>query len=490
MRSITLISRRHFNSQPDVAPRYLSIHQGVDPLALVDVENIPSISMAPLPTGPFIRDRTLSSLELDSRSSSIDLPAYLGALSLSELKFLSALPSPPASNTHSKRSDIDHAVSNPLSARSDLNPRTPAKQPSFGAGSVPPDAINMKGIQALIALIGASFVLGGIWFFFWAKNGGFQWRKGDWEDYKSTVLRRKGPDGKTLSNATKSTRLGGGSVVASGYSDEGMTELSSEAPIIVEGKGKKVTAKKGLRGGGHGSERKKAQKIRQQKEERWEGGFDDDVRAYRHEKPARVGGLNRDSDAQFYGTDYSYSETEPSSFGGGGGAGGGEGDNHGQHRQSSRSRQSSPDKHLQQHHHHHHHHHASISQPEQQQKQSRRDFSYGLDSGFTATASTAAPSIIAPSTVAPSTHIHTTTTATRLSSRPSSRYQSPSKPAKSRSAARHSVPGSYVEPLDFEAESQGTKSYHHPLPGLSGGGAGGGFRAGGRGRRDSLDDSD
>ena len=68
--------------------------------------------------------------------------------------------------------------------------------------------------------VGVSFVLGAIWFFFWAKNGGFKWRKGDWEEYKSTVLRRKGPNGTTLSNATKSTILGGGSVVGDGYSDK------------------------------------------------------------------------------------------------------------------------------------------------------------------------------------------------------------------------------------------------------------------------------
>ena len=55
-------------------------------------------------------------------------------------------------------------------------------------------------------------VLASIWFFFWAKNGGFHFQEGDWSDYKSTVLRRKGPDGRTLSNATKSTKLGGSTI--------------------------------------------------------------------------------------------------------------------------------------------------------------------------------------------------------------------------------------------------------------------------------------
>lgn len=63
------------------------------------------------------------------------------------------------------------------------------------------------------------------------------------------------------------------------------------------------------------------------------------------------------------------------------------------------------------------------------------------------------------------------------------------------------MPGHYTEPLDFssapsrsdyqysnvETEDSGTKSYHHPIPGLSKGYR----RNGGRGRRrDSLSDSD
>lgn len=422
--------------------------------------------MAPLPTDSSVRDLSLSSLELDSRSSPIDLPAYLSSLSLPELEFLNA---PPPSKALTKRTTMPNPrlLSDPLTAHSHLTARNPAPPSgSFGSGAVPPNAINMKGIQALFALIGVFFVVVGIWFFFWAKNGGFKWRKGDWDDYKSTVLRRKGPDGKTLSNATKSTRLGGGSVVASGYSDEDgtMTELSSEAPIIKEkshrkGKnGKK--AGNGMRGGG-GTEKKKAQKQRQQKEERWEGGFDDDVRAYRHEKPAKIGGMNRDSDAQFYGTDYS--ESDPSSFGGGGQRQSG-------HRQSSR--QSSPDKHYAHPHPpappHHHHHNSS-------QRQSRRDFSYGNEDAFTVT----------------STH-SSTTMPPPAAPRPT-RYASPSKPATApRSAAsrQSTIPGSYVEPLDFDNMSQGTKTYHHPIPGLSAAANAGGFRKGGRGRRDSLDDSD
>ena len=255
---------------------------------------------------------------------------------------------------------------------------------------------------------------------FWAKNGGFKWRKGDWEDYKSTVLRRKGPNGTTLSNATKSTRLGGGSVVGEGYSDgtigETMTDLSSEAPIISE----KRKAKKSKASRGDRNETAKEKKIREEKEADWEGGADDDVRAYRHERPARVGGINRDSDAQFYGTDYS--ETAPSVT------------QHTprSHRQSS-SRHASPEKRTGGRHESPYRQHPSSPQG---------------------------------------------------GSRPS-RYHSPSK-----SPGVRSVPGSYAETVDYDTQSQNTKSYDHHIPGLgsNAGGAGranGGFR---RGRSDSLDD--
>ena len=342
-----------------------------------------------------------------------DLPSYLSSLSLPERE---ALTQPPSLSAHlSERSDdvLDYS---PLHARSILTARTPAKTGiDPAAGSIPPEALNNKGIQALFALIGASFVLGAIWFFFWAKNGGFKWQKGDWDEYKSTVLRRKGPDGKTLSNATKSTRLGGGSVVGEGYSDSGgtTTELSSEAPIISEKRKAKKSNKNPHK------ETARDRKVREAAEARWEGGADNDVRAYRHERVAKVGGLNRDSDAMFYGTDYS--QTEPSVA---------------QHatrgQRHSSSRNASPEK----------------------RSSGRRDFSYGQDASF---ASSLQP---APK---------------------SSRYHSPSKGAN----ARTTMPGSYVEPLEFDAQSQNTKSYHHPIPGLSGAPRGsGGFRRG----RDDLDD--
>ncbi|KAF2179370.1 hypothetical protein K469DRAFT_741599 [Zopfia rhizophila CBS 207.26] len=166
------------------------------------------------------------------------------------------------------------------------------------SGSRPATDFNNKGFQALFALIGVGMVLTSLWFFFWAKNGGFKWQEGDWEEYKSTVLRRKGPDGKTLSNATKSTKLGGGSVVH-GYTDETGTSADfSEMREVEEGHSRRF----GLRGG-------EAKKHRRQSNKN--DYKDPELREYRHEKPARVGGLNRQADGIY--TDHS--NTEPSELG-------------------------------------------------------------------------------------------------------------------------------------------------------------------------------
>ncbi|EMD92917.1 hypothetical protein COCC4DRAFT_197031 [Bipolaris maydis ATCC 48331] len=177
------------------------------------------------------------------------------------------------------------------------------------AGAKPPLDLAGPGFQALFALIGIGMAFMAIWFFFWAKNGGFKWREGDWEDYKSTVLRRKGPDGKTLSNATKSTRLGGGSVVHGGsyfgaqsdlgYTDEsGTTVTSSTYPDAEKGEA-------GLRGGD-------GRKHKKHRRNHTNDYSDPELRQYREEKAARVGGLNRVGDGKY--TDYSGSQ--PSEVGG------------------------------------------------------------------------------------------------------------------------------------------------------------------------------
>ncbi|KAF1840130.1 uncharacterized protein K460DRAFT_371348 [Cucurbitaria berberidis CBS 394.84] len=171
------------------------------------------------------------------------------------------------------------------------------------AGARPATSLKGPGFQVLFALIAVGMTLMALWFFFWAKNGGFKWRgKDDWEDYKSTVMRRKGPDGKTLSNATKSTRLGGGSVVhggsygaesSVGYTDETGTSADiNEYRDAEEGNG-------GIRGG----DGKKHKKNRRDHTNDYK---DPELRNYRHEKAARVGGLNRAADGEY--TDYSGSQ--------------------------------------------------------------------------------------------------------------------------------------------------------------------------------------
>ncbi|KIV90560.1 hypothetical protein PV10_07848 [Exophiala mesophila] len=373
-------------------------------------------------------------------TSKLDIPDLI--FSSLELDVHDVKPRDSLTSFSSKRSFVfgDH---NPLVPRNDdvspllspietfnvLTARDIELDPNFNPseGSVDPTDVNMKGIQALFAIIGAAFVVLIIWFFFWAKNGGFQWRKGDWDDYKSSVLRRKGPNGTTLSNATKSTALGGGSVVGDGYSDknsrssydastETMTnvDLSSDAPILSEKQGKKYKARK---------ETNKERKIREAREAEWEGGHDNDVRAYRHEKVARVGGLNKDSDGQCFSTEYSGSDRTSNVFS-----------------QSYRPNNHPPPPPR----------HAS---PEK--RQSRRDFSYGQDSTFTATEA------------ARSSRYH-----------PSNKNVSPQRPIRT-------VPGSFHQQTELDAQSQNTMSYHHPIPGLGGQNKANGYR---RNRRDSLDD--
>lgn len=200
-----------------------------------------------------------------------------------------------------------------------------------GSGVTPPNNIPNNAVFGLFGLIGAGFVLTGIWFFFWAKNGGFHFRQGDWDEYKSTVLRRTtGPNGTTLSGGTRSTDLGGGSVVGkrqrkARYRDvDAMTSIGTESEMsqVMTEKVEKKSHKKG----------KKSRKNRSVREgvfgesvvsdsvvsssavsssvvsgsvvgdsavgdsvvsgDLQDEHLDEAIRAYRHEKPARVGGIN------------------------------------------------------------------------------------------------------------------------------------------------------------------------------------------------------
>lgn len=333
----------------------------------------------------------------------------------------------------------------------------------FGQGSIDPKNIKMQGLMALFAIIGAAFVLGAIWFFFWAKNGGFVWRKGDWEDYKSTVLRRKGPDGKTLSNATKSTKLGGGSVVGRGYSDDGYTytddTYTETATTITDEKPKKkrnfkATAKQKL--------------MRRRKDERWEGEADADVRAYREEKPARIGGMNREADGTYHGSDYDSSAPPTTRY-----------------------------------------NESEMSEVRDYAYQAPRHSRHRNPSGFSFTAGS--EDVLSQATEEHRLRDPSTRRQNRRREREHRRSAAapaapPSRTTSPRKKDRRSVPGGFTEPLDFsssgtraeyqysnvDTEDSGTKSYHHPIPGLTKGYRRDRTRQDGRRsrRRDSLSDSE
>lgn len=428
---------------------------------------------------------------LESRT--LNLSAYLEALSLSEREQLTH-PQAQITRRQITRRDEETDTNSPEPSvmstaypptTINLTPRDTVQgivtgTPNHG-GAVDPNEVNMKAIQAIFAIIGAAMVCGAIWFFFWAKNGGFKFQKGDWDEYKSTVLRRKGPNGTTLSNATKSTRLGGGSVVGQGYSDRDfassygddtstvytgtMTELSSStAPIIKEKQGtytgdKRSRNKKSRRQ----EETRKERKQREMKQATFEGGHDADVRAYMHEKPARVGGINAPTDTLHYGTDYT--ETESSV---------------GQSRAQSQYAPAPP------------RHTQRASQSHAQPKPSprasrdinnaaRRDFSYTIG-GQEAQQFSVAPTersaspppmrVPAQAQAAPRYH-HATT-----NNNNTTRNSVPGGYAASQTTSTTNT--SYTQPLSELQQSQ-TKAYHHPIPGLRGGG---GYRRGAGG----LDD--
>ncbi|KAF7542380.1 hypothetical protein G7Z17_g11627 [Cylindrodendrum hubeiense] len=183
-------------------------------------------------------------------------------------------------------------------------------------GVLDPHDINNVGFFVLFALIGVAFVVTGIWFFFWAKNGGFEFKENDWDDYKSTVLRRKGPNGTLLSGATASTDLGGGSVYKDVHDHDHDHDADDDGRTVMT----EATAMSGVTAGASDiaareKRRRKQDKRDQDREKRGKrtskrhvgdlGVMDEEaehvakkeLRNYRHEKAARVGGLNKESDA-------------------------------------------------------------------------------------------------------------------------------------------------------------------------------------------------
>lgn len=297
-------------------------------------------------------------------------------------------------------------------------------------------------------------MLASIWFFFWAKNGGFHFRNGDWDDYKSTVLRKKGPNGTTLSGATKTTRLGGGSVVANG----GEADMGEKGWKRGEQRGKK----KGTKPRGN------------------KNNEDNDMRAYRHEKPARVGGLNRESDGVFnhgiHNQGFAYSDNTYSddiSSQGMSSVGGHVPINTPRQKEASRWTRSKKA--------------ADTQEPSTPSPKKKTAF-YNQTPNSNASSDSHRP--LRPNGQSPG----------GISTPSRSRQHSPTKGGHSRNSGFRD----YTEPLDFESrysasdaglteDSRGTKAYFHPIPGLGSAPPGasfpGGFRRG-RGRRDSLSDSE
>ena len=234
-----------------------------------------------------------------------------------------------------------------------------------GDGVIPPTSVPTGAIFAIFGIIGAGFVITAIWFFMIAPNGGFVFREGDWEDYKSTVLRRKGPNGTTLSGATESTMLGGGSVVGRrerrryrdklGSSDvtesTAWTKSDLDDSTVVSSEMDAMTSiTRGVSGGYRREKVEKSNKAIKKEEERRlkeqrkrekedakrakmtkrydeesSVGFEESVydehehaiRSYREERPARVGGMNREADGSGFETStYISSEATESLIGG------------------------------------------------------------------------------------------------------------------------------------------------------------------------------
>ncbi|SZF05996.1 unnamed protein product [Blumeria hordei] len=188
-----------------------------------------------------------------------------------------------------------------------------------GIGVTPPDTIPNRLIFIIFGLIGMSLVCIGCWFFFYAENGGFQFNETDWDDYKTSVLRRKGPNGTTLSGGTVITDLGGNSIVHNEKSSiwgrknkksklylnhDNMSSQTSLAGVTIVTEDMKEIARSK-----HEARKERKKKRRETstsiggKGDQYDDTTDsehDDLAAYRHEKPARVGGLNKQSDASAF----------------------------------------------------------------------------------------------------------------------------------------------------------------------------------------------
>ena len=208
----------------------------------------------------------------------------------------------------------------PINPSQHLVNRAPAP-PVPCAGCLDPSKVNNKVYFSLFALIFAAIVVGSIWFFFHAKNGGFHWQEGDFEDWKSTVLRKKDANGNTIYSArsvvskpSKGDRLAAKSVIGfdekgrkgimairgfggshSVYYSDGFTQYSGDRSDVMTSVSRNEKRTPKIRGGYVEAPTTTDHSRRYR---------DRDLRDYKHEKPARVGGMNRSAD----GTQYDYSD--------------------------------------------------------------------------------------------------------------------------------------------------------------------------------------
>ncbi|KAK6350461.1 hypothetical protein TWF718_003652 [Orbilia javanica] len=169
-----------------------------------------------------------------------------------------------------------------------------------------------KGIIAIFAILGGTMAFSVWWFFL--KKGGFKWQEDDWDDYKSSVLRRKGPDGKTISSG--STRAPDTVVTDLTYQTEGTSDYAQTEKQSQAGRsqaGRSQAGRSSRRGGSdRGAGKREAPKAKwDQKPERsnskrsifsrWgrkrdhsptSTNRDPDLESYADEEPARMKSYN------------------------------------------------------------------------------------------------------------------------------------------------------------------------------------------------------
>ncbi|KAF7559849.1 hypothetical protein G7046_g4315 [Stylonectria norvegica] len=287
-------------------------------------------SVLPLPKPGSFLSNHLDFVSLLPETSSFLSPTMAPALFSTLRRVVSATPVSVATRTTDGFGSPDGPLAEAhklLAARAERH--TPTVDPDSGV--LDPHDINNVGFFVLFALIGVAIVVTGIWFFFWARNGGFVYKENDWDDYKTTVLRRRGPNGTLLSGATASTNLGGGSVYKDvndhDHDDDDGTTVVTESTALSgitagasdigarekrrakQDKRDREREKKKKRDADKKKAKSKSDSDRESKkagkrtvgengvlDEEAEQAAKNELRSYRHERAARVGGINKEAE--------------------------------------------------------------------------------------------------------------------------------------------------------------------------------------------------